>query len=59
MRFSLCFNKQYWVVVYAAIYLMIQIVASFDLSYAVFVSARVMGNEQDDIIGLYGEVPLL
>ena len=29
------------------------------LSYAIFTTARVLGNEQDDIIGLYAEVPLL
>ena len=59
VRFALCFNKHYWIIVYSVIYLLIQIVASFDLSYAIFTTARVLGNEQDDIIGLYAEVPLL
>lgn len=55
----MCFNKNYWVIVYSVIYIFVQIIASFDLSYAIYSTARVMGNEQEQIIKLYNEVPLL
>lgn len=59
IRFALCFNKYYWLLNFSAIYIFVQLIASFDLSYAIFTTARVMGNEQEEIMRLYSEVPLV
>jgi hypothetical protein len=59
VRVVLCFEKHYWLIVYSIAYIIVQIVGACDLSYAIFTTAKVMGNEQEDILGLYQEVPLL
>jgi len=45
VRLLLCFNVNYWLIVYSFIYVIVQIVGSFDLSYAIFSTTEVMGNE--------------
>lgn len=59
VRLLLCFNVEYWLIVYSFIYVIVQIVGSFDLSYAIFSTTEVMGNEQEDILALYKAVPLV
>jgi hypothetical protein len=59
IRGALCFFKNYWLLVYSIIYLLIQIIGAFDLSFAIFTTARVVGNEQEEILRIYYQVPLL
>lgn len=59
IRVILCFNKYQWLIMYSAVFLIVQIVASFDLCYAVFPSSQALGNEQEEILSMYKQVPLL
>ena len=45
VRVLLCFFPYIWLIMYSFVYLIVQIVASFDLSYAIFSTTKVLGNE--------------
>ena len=58
-RGLLCFQKEYWLIMYAIIYFVIQIIGAFDFSQTIFIRAEAIRDEQEDIIKIFRMAPLL
>ena len=59
IRCLLCFQKEYWLIMYAVVYFFIQIIGAFDMSQSIFIRAEVIRDEQKDIIEIFRKAPLL
>ena len=59
IRCLLCFQKEYWLIMYAIIYFMIQTIGAFDFSQTIFIRAQAIRDEQEDIIKIFRMAPLL
>ena len=59
IRGLLCFGKEYWLIMYAIIYFMIQMIGAFDFSQTIFIRAEAIRDEQEDIIKIFRIAPLL
>ena len=46
IRCLLCFQKDYWLIMYAVVYFLIQIIGAYDLSQTIFIRAEAVRDEQ-------------
>jgi hypothetical protein len=59
IRCFLCFNKEQWLIQFSMVYVLIQTIAAFDMSHSIFAMAGQIGTDQEQILKLYQQVPLL